>query len=470
MNEIFTPDRQVFSSRNESPLHASSFWKETRSTLFLAMPIILGQVLQNSLGVIDTLMVGRVSVAAVAACSFATALFTVPLVFGFGVLAALSVFVARAAAQHNLVETAHLLRRGLVLSMGLAIAMVLGITFVSRGLVFFHEPAAVIAQGRPFLLLLTYSIVPMYLFQTLKQFCEAQHAAWPSLLILIIGVLVNVALNWIFIFGHWGAPPMGLLGAGWATLLTRTLIFGVLAGFVTARFFQTSIMRNAFGDSVFKFHGYRELLNLGLPVGAQVILEVGAFTMAAVMMGWISEAALAAHQVAISIASMSFMVPLGLSMALAIRVSHALGRGAWGRAAQAIRGTLLVTVSFMSGTALILFAFSHQLAAFFILDASVVMLAAHILIIAGLFQIFDGIQVVSIGALRGLHDVKVPTLINFFGYWGLALPLSYFLAFNEKWGALGVWSGLLAGLAFVACFLIIRLELALRKHAHTPLT
>ncbi len=439
------------------------FWKETRATLVLALPIIFGQLLQNALSVIDTMMVGQVSVEAVAACSFASALFIVPLVFGFGVLGALSVFIARAAARHDREETVHLLRRGLVLSLGLSLLMVAAITALSHVLDWFHEPASVVALGQPFLLLLTYSIVPMYLFQTLKQFCEAQHRAWPPLLILIGGVLLNIALNWLFIYGHLGFPAMGLLGAGWATLLTRCAMFLLVAAYVAREFFPDALARQWLRQRLPNFTGYAELLRLGLPAGFQVILEVGAFTTAAIMMGWISEAALAAHQVAISVASTSFMVPLGLSMAVAIRVSHAMGKGLPTQARQAIHGSLLLTAGFMITTAIVLFIFARPLAALFIVDPSVVGLAAQVLIIAGLFQIFDGIQVVSFGALRGLHDVKIPTLFNLFGYWALGLPISYLIAFHFHGGATGIWWGLLAGLAFVAVCLVTRLEILLRR-------
>ncbi len=365
-------------------------WTETKITFLLGLPIIVGQVLQNSLSVIDTLMVGRVSVEAVAAASLASALFVVPLVFGFGVLGPFSVFVAGAAAQGNSVGAIHYLRRGLGLSLALAIGLALLITALSPCLNLLHQPPAVLGQARAFLLLLTWSIVPMYLFQTLKQYCEALHTAWPPMIILMLGVALNVVLNWIFIFGHWGSPALGLLGAGWATLFTRTIMLLILILVVIFIHFPQAALRQEFFRGRFDWKGYRQLLSLGVPAGFQVILEVGAFTFAAVMMGWLSEAALAAHQVAISIASTTFMAPLGLSMAVAIRVSHALGSDDLLRARQSIHGALLMTLGFMSATALMICAFNHGLVGLFIRDPQVVVLAARIVFIAGLFQIFDG--------------------------------------------------------------------------------
>ena len=448
------------STRRSVPI---AFWTETRSTLLLALPIIFGQLLQNSLSVIDTLMVGHVSVEAVAAASLATALFVVPLVFGFGVMGPFSVFVSGSNARGESLETIHHLRRELAVSVIIGVGLAILITVLSGYLNLLDQPTAVLAQARAFLLLLTWSIVPMYLFQTLKQYCEALHTAWPPMLILTGSVFLNIGLNWVFIFGHLGAPALGLIGAGWATLMTRTVTLIVLTAVVYRIHFRGSKKRHALLHGSFQWQGYKDLLGMGLPAGFQVILEVGAFTFAAIMMGWISEAALAAHQVAISVASTMFMVPLGLSMAVAIRVSHAIGSNDPQRARSCTRGALFVTLGFMSLTAIIICSLTHNLAAAFVHDSNVIVLAAQILFVAGLFQIFDGTQVVCTGALRGMHDVKLPTLLNFCGYWLIGLPVSYLLAFHLRLGAVGVWVGLLVGLAMASGLLLFRLKLILAK-------
>lgn len=441
----------------------TNFWTETRATCLLALPIIFGQLLQNGLSVIDTVMVGRVSVEAVAAASLATALFVVPLVFGFGVMGPFSVFVARANARGETSEIVHHLRRGLVMSVSIGVALAILITALSGHLNLLHQPSTVLVQARSFLLLLTWSIVPMYLFQILKQYCEALHTAWPPMLILTAGALINIALNWVFIFGHLGAPALGLIGAGWATLITRTVMLAALVLVVRQIHFQSAALRNAFFRGAFQWQGYRDLLGLGLPAGFQVILEVGAFTFAAIMMGWVSEAALAAHQVAISVASTVFMVPLGLSMAVAIRVSHAIGSDDPRRARACVRGSLLLTLGFMCLTAITICTFAHGLAALFIRDPEVIILAAQVLLIAGFFQIFDGTQAICIGALRGLHDVKLPTFLSFCAYWLIGLPVSYLLAFHFQLGAVGIWLGLLVGLALISGLLLARLKVILRR-------
>lgn len=445
------------------PGKKNAFWAETGATFFLALPIIFGQILQHSLSVIDTLMVGRVSVEAVAAGSLATALFVVLVVFGFGVLAPFSVFVTGSFAREDLREAAHHLQRGLVLGFLLAVVLAVLITWSSGYLYLLDQPPGVLSQARSFLLLLSWSIVPMYLFQVLKQYCEAFHMAWPPMVILCFGVLINIALNWIFIYGHCGALPLGLLGAGWATFITRTIMLLALGVVVARTHFPTADSRHALRHGSFHWPGYWDLLRTGVPAGFQISLEVGAFTFAAVMMGWISDHALAAHQIAISIAAMTYMVPLGLSLAVTIRVGHAVGSGDMPRARLSVQSCLAMTVAFMSLSAIVIFTFAHGLAALFIRDQAVVALAAQLLFIAGLFQIFDGIQVACVGSLRGLHDILVPTLINFGGYWMVGLPVSYLLAFHFQYGARGIWWGLLIGMFFVASLLLLRLALKLKR-------
>jgi len=459
MNDPGAPEEEVF---HQAPV-ATTLGQEILATARLALPIIFGQLLQNSLGVIDTIMVGHVSVGAVAAASLATALFVVPLVFGFGVMGPFSVFVAQAAARGKAGETVDHLRRGLALSAVLGIALALLITALSGFLHLLHQPPALLAQTKSFLLLLTWSIVPMYLFQILKQYGEALHAAWPPMIILTVGVFLNIALNWVFIFGHFGAPALGLIGAGWATLITRTVTFAALAVVIYRVHLRPPDLKHALFHGSFQWQGYKTLLGLGLPAGCQVLLETIAFTFAAIMMGWISDAALAAHQVALSVASTTFMVPLGLSMAVAIRVSHAIASHDPRRARLCARGSLMMSLSFMGTMAVVICTCAHALAALFIRDPAVMLLATRVLFVAGLFQVFDGTQIVCAGALRGLHDIKIPTLINFSGYWLIGLPVSYLLAFHWHVGAVGVWIGLLVGMLLVSIFFFLRLRSMLNK-------
>jgi MATE family multidrug resistance protein len=360
-------------------------------------------------------------------------------------------------------EAIHHLRRGLLLSLVLAVGLALSITALSGYLNLLDQPPGVLIQARAFLLLLTWSIVPMYLFQMLKQYCEALHTAWPPMVILTFGMFINIALNWVFIYGHLGAPALGLVGAGWATLITRTIMMLALAVAVARIHFRTPELRQALFHGSFRWQGYKDLLRTGVPAGFQITLEVGTFTVAAVMMGWISDQALAAHQIAISIAATLYMVSLGLSMAVAIRVGHAVGADDMPRARLAARSSVLMTTIFMSLCAILFLTCAHGLTSLFIRDQAVVLLATRLLFIAALFQIFDGLQVTCVGALRGLHDIAVPTVINFCGYWIVGLSTAYFLGFHWHQGATGIWWGLLIGMGLVASLLLLRLWLKLKQ-------
>jgi len=321
----------------------------------------------------------------------------------------------------------------------------------------------VLAQARAFLLFLVWSLVPMYVFQMLKQYCEAMNTAWLPMVILAGGMLLNASLNLIFIFGHLGSPAFGLVGAGIATLITRIVIVLVLGVIMSRLHFRAPAVRRALFHGSFAWPGYQEMLGLGLPSGLQVVLEVGAFTVMALMMGWISEVALAAQQVVVSVISTGFMVPLGISMAVAIRVSHAIGSKDLARARASVWSSLLLTVSFMGLVAVFVCTFSHGLASLFVKDPKVIALAAEILLVAGFFQVFDGTHIVCVGALRGFYDVRFPTTVDFFGYWFLALPVSYLLAFHFHLGAVGVWLGSFAGVATIAVILCLRLRSVLGR-------
>jgi MATE family multidrug resistance protein len=304
--------------------------------------------------------------------------------------------------------------------------------------------------------IITWSLLPTLAYQVLRQFYEAVSRPWLPMAIVLGGVLLNVFLNWILIYGNLGAPAMGLVGAGWATLITRWAIVVVLLahlvcaarmrGFLPARWFAH--LRGA---------SLRDLLVLGVPVGGQLMFEAGIFTAAAILMGWLGAVTLAAHQIAIACISTIFMVPLGVGLATAVRIGHAVGAGEKTRLRPIAFGSLGATAVFMMGIALVLVAAGRFISSGFVEDPEVITTAAGLLAVAAMFQIFDGTQVVASGALRGLTDVKVPTVITFIGYWVIGLPCAWLLGFPAGLGGTGVWLGLLAGLAFCSIWLTARL-------------
>ena len=267
--------------------------------------------------------------------------------------------------------------------------------------------------------------------------------------------VVNAALCYALIFGHWGAPAMGMMGAAWATLIARALMALLMGAYVLLAP-RLAGVRAAIttwrpaGSTLFR------LFDLGAPIGVQMAFEVGAFAAAAIMIGWLGAVPLAAHQVAINLASMTYMAASGIAAAATIRVGRLSGAGSRAEARLAGTAAYALGFAFMSGMGLLFVLFRHQAPLLYSRDAAVVAQAGTLLLIAALFQVSDGVQVVGLGALRGLGDVKVPSVVALLAYWAVALPLGYWLGFGLRLGAPGVWTGLLAGLSIVAVVLLVR--------------
>ncbi len=440
-----------------------SFAAENRKTLALAAPIIAGQLGQMLMGWADTLMVGRVGVVPLAACAFANTLASVALVFGFGVMSSVTVRASQAFGAAARAEpgspatraTGKVYRSGLALGAALGLALCLGMLALLPFLSVLGQPAEVNAAVGPFLILIALSIIPAMLFTAVKDFAEALSRPWPPFWIILVGVALNVVLNYLFIFGAGPVPALGLTGAGLATLLARLASLAALLLWIhrSTHFRPYLATEPAERDLPGEL---RHLLRIGIPAGGQYLAEVGAFAAASLMMGWISVNALAAHQIAITCAATTFMVPLGLGMAVTVRVGQSYGAGRLDRVRPIAFGGLAMGVGVMLLTALGFVLFARPLAALFLNDPAVVALAASLLVIAGLFQVVDGTQILMMNALRGLADVQVPMGIAVFSYWALALPASYSLTFLAGFGPAGIWGGLALGLAVASAALTAR--------------
>jgi MATE family multidrug resistance protein len=433
---------------------------ELRQTLALALPITVGQVSQILMGLTDSAMVGHVGKVPLAASAFAGSVFGVFFVAGIGLLAPVSVLVARAHGGGRPEECARWLRHGLALALAMGVCLALLLTGLSTKLHRFGQPAEVVAAANPFFVIIAVSLIPTFLFQVLRQFSEALGRPWQPMIILFLSVGLNAFANWVLIFGHLGAPALGLTGSGCSTLLARSLSVLLLWSWLRRQPGIGALLPRIGHSARLAWPHFREMFQIGVPVAGQLLFEVGAFSSAAMLMGWLGTVALAAHQIAISCASFTFMFPLGLAMAVSIRVSQAVGAGR----REALRpigfGALGLGVGVMGAFALV-FAFAGSwIARGFTTDPDVAALAARLLVVAAFFQIFDGAQVVGSGALRGLTDVKIPTLISFIAYWLVALPAAYLFAFQTRLGATGVWIGLAAGLAAAALLLAWRLARA----------
>jgi MATE family multidrug resistance protein len=431
------------------------YLREVRPTVVLALPIIIGQVSQMLMGVTDSVMIGHTGTVPLAASSFGGNVFGVFYVVGIGMMLPVAVFVSRARGAGRPEECGEYLRHGLVLALAFGLLETLLITALGLELRWFRQPPEVLSVVNPFFLLIGASITPVLLYLVLRQFAEAMGRPWMPMAILLGGVALNALLNWVFIYGHLGAPALGLTGAGVSTLISRTLAVVVLFAWLD----WDPRLRAAFPARWFApLSGARlgEMLRIGLPSSGMLLFESGAFGAAAIMMGWLGAVPLAAHQIALSCAAMTFMFVLGLATAAGMRLSGAVGAGEHARV-RPIAGSAFALGGLCAGLFMGIFLIGgHAIAGWFVRDPAVVALATQLLVVAGLFQFFDGGQVIGAATLRSLTDVKMPALISFAAYWVVAIPGGYVLGVRGGFGAVGIWVALAGGLAFAAIFLALR--------------
>lgn len=443
--------------------------KEIRPTLHLAIPIATGSASMVIMGVVDSLMIGRTGAVPLAASAFANSVFTFFLIANIGLVMPVAILTSRSHGERKVDECAEWLRHGLGIGMVSSIIGFLAMTLMGLRLDLFQQPPEVIREGLPYYLLIAASIVPATLFQVLRQYAEALGFPWMPMCLLFCAVALNTVLNWLLIYGHWGAPALGLTGAGIATFVSRLLC--LLALLLWLRPLLTARGEWPRGKTL-GLRWFRPLdrkklkthLDIGLPCAGQLLFEVGAFTATAVMMGWLGTKSLAAHQIALSCCSLTFMVPLGLSNAAGIRLSRALGSGDTATLRPIGLSSFVISWLAMGLFGLFFAVCGSFVAERFIQDSEVVSLAARLLLVAAIFQLFDGTQVVAAGALRGLSDVKIPTIVTGVAYLALAVPLSYLVGVRLD-NPLGVWSGLATGLGVAAVALFSRF---LRKTAQMP--
>ena len=414
--------------------------------------MIVGQVSQMLIGITDSAFIGRVGTVPLAAAAFTHSLFGMIYLVGIGLLLPVAVLTARDHGAGNDAGSAVWLRHGKALALVVGAAAFGLLVLLSTQLHRFGQPAEVIAVMKPFFLLISASLLPVLYFQVQRQYLDALGRPWVGTSIMLGDIALNALLNWIFIWGHGGVPALGLTGSGLATLIARSVAVGIIALWL-----RQAPNRAAAAGHRWQWSRIREMMSIGLPAAGCLLFESGAFGTAALMMGWLGATALAAHQIAISCAAFTFMVPLGLSSAASIRVSRARGEQRLELLRPIGIGALGFSSAFMGISAVVFVAYGATLARGFSSDEAVIALAAHLLVVAALFQLFDGGQVVAAGALRGLTDVKVPTVITFIAYWLIALPMAYLLAFRFGFGPVGIWIGLASGLFCAAVLLNWRL-------------
>jgi MATE family multidrug resistance protein len=429
---------------------------EAFKTLRLGFPIVIGELAQMAIHLIDTAMVGAISYKHIAAAALVINAINIPLVLGFGMTISVSQMVSMAHGRNDSNAISHYLFNGFVLCALTAFLITGALVAGSNLLMHLGQDAEVVQLALPFMKLMAWSIVPMLLFLTLKQFADGLQITQIAMVLSLLAIPVDVFLNWLLIYGNWGFPRLELIGAGWAALITRLLLFLIFTLVVfTHRHFkeyialiksQWYLKRKTLGD----------LLHIGIPSSLQVTFESGAFAVSAIIIGTIGAVAQAAHQIAISCASFTFMVSMGLSQAGSIRVSNAYGRNDWSKISEIGKSTLQLGWIYGFFCALCFGIFRNQLPLIFNNNPEVVQLSGSLLICAAIFQISDSTQAISAGLLRGIKDVKLPTILIAVAYWLLGLPIGYLLALTFKLKTVGMWIGFIAGLTFAGIFLSVR--------------
>lgn len=438
------------------------FKTEIKKIIQLSIPIAVGQLGQMMMSIEDNIMVGRVGTEALAAASIANALFMLVMVVAFGISMAVTPLTAIAYGAGNDRECGVVLRQGILMNMAVGVLFLILTWFMAEGIRFLNQPPEIIAPAALYTKILGLSILPMMLFQSYRQFAEGVSFLKPAMIITLLANIVNIFANWLFIYGNLGMPQMGVAGAGIATISSRTFMAAALM-FVIVRSPKMQRFDPTLNYRKIDFSMIKRLLKIGIPGGCQYFFEVSAFTASSVMVGWMGSAALAAHQVALNLAAISFMVALGISAAATIRVGNAVGQNDTASTRRAGFASALLVIGFMGFAGSIFILFRNLLPLCYISDPEVIQISAALLVIVAFFQISDGTQAVGIGILRGMTDMKVPTLITLAAYWLMGLPSGYVLAFHFNLGIYGIWLGLLVSLTASAVLLMIRFHTRTRE-------
>jgi MATE family multidrug resistance protein len=436
---------------------------DLRRSLLIAGPVIIGQLSYIALGVIDSMMVGRLGATPLAAAALANSYLAIPLTFCFGLAAGIAPIVAKLGAQKKNSALRRVLRNGTWTTLTIGLLCGLLMLLCIPLLHILGQPEPVVAEAKPYIYLLALSLLPQALFLNFKNFTEGLEWMRPALYVGVISVPINFILNYFLIFGPGIFPEWGLVGAGVATVITRVIMLVSMYYYMLNSKFEKYVEHKRSWD----LETIRKILKIGVPAGTQYVLETGAFVAAALLMGMIGTLPLAAHQIAINLASIPFMVCIGLSSAGAIRMGRAYGENDISRIRFSGGNILWLTVGFMTLTAIIFALLRFELPKLYIKDPAVILMAGNMLLIAAIFQISDGIQAVCVGLLRGLEDVRWPTFFALMAYWVFGLPLGYFLTFTLDWGYIGIWYGLLIGLSLSALFLLLRFVRSTRNLSAT---
>lgn len=431
------------------------YGRHYKGNLFLAFPVMMSQAGQMIVALTDNLMVGQLGAVELAAVALANNIFVIGMMFAIGLISAITPIAGKAIGAKDRLESSTILKQAVYMHplSGVIITGILlcGIFIMPH----MGQDPAVIKVAIPYYIILCISIIPLSIFFVFRQYAEALGNTRVAMQVTLTGAVINIGLNYLLIFGKLGFPQLGVEGAGYATLLCR--VYMSIAAIIL--FFRMDLFkpdRKNWKLTKFDLIKSMHLLRIGVPIGSQYITEMLAFSIGSFMMGWIGTNALAAHQVVMSLVGFTYMVSAGLASATTIKVSHFRGQRNLKEMNRAIYASIHMVGLFMFCSLLIFYNFRFFIPSLFIQDPAVIAIASKLMIIAAMFQLFDGFQVNMLGALRGMEDVRIPMILLAIAYFAIALPFSYLAGIALKFGPQGVWFGYLFGLFLVSVQLYIR--------------
>ncbi len=440
-------------------LFSKEYVRHYREHILLSLPVAISQLGHVFVGVADTIMAGKLGKVPLASAAIASSLFVPVMMLGIGISYGATSLIARADGAGDKREISSVFKHSFVLNLVISLFLLFLLYEINLVLKTLNQPEEVIVAAAPFAEWLAWSILPLMLFQTFKQFAEGLSVTRQAMVVSISANVLNVLLIYVFMYGWAGiVPPMGLNGIAIATLVARCFMAAAMI-FIVLTDARFQVYVKEWTTITFDFSKFVKLLFISLPIGLQLTLEAGAFGFAFIIAGWLGTTEIAAHQVALNMAGVTYMGATGIAAAATVRVGNELGKKDYLQLRRAGYSALVLVFGYMTVTAIAFVCLRFYLPSLYIEEESVIRMASSLLLIAAFFQLSDGVQVVGLGALRGMGDVLIPTLAVLVAYWVLGLPIGYWLAFEKGIGIYGVWYGLLIGLIFVSLFLFFRFRL-----------
>ncbi|RJE74804.1 MATE family efflux transporter [Reichenbachiella sp. MSK19-1] len=421
----------------------------------LAYPVVLSQLGHIMVSVADSVMVGQLGAVPLASVSLAISVFTLFMLFGIGASYGMTPLVATADGANDKRAASGYLKNGLVVSVFIGVVLVLLCLGAVIIFPYLGQEEGVLEGAIPFFKVLALGLLPLMLFQAFRQFAEGLSMTKQAMYISVASNVLNVLLNWVLIFGHWGFEPMGMLGAAVSTLISRVIMVFAMGGFVLLypKFVR---YRAVYGQVTIAWGTIKKILKIGVPTGLQFVFEIGAFSASAIMIGWLGAIPLAAHQIAMNLSAITYMTATGIAAAASIRVGNQLGRKDYLNLRTAGVTCFVMTIVLMAVYSFTFVVGRFALPELYVDNEEVIALASGLLVVVAFYQISDGIQTVGLGVLRGLGDVKIPTIVTLIAYWGIAIPFGYVCAFVLGMKSTGVWVGLSVGLTLAAVAHVMR--------------